>query len=156
MSRERQKTKKQTTNTQAAGAGVECDACDCCGRLRAVRAIVLAQSLALGITARKGMWNVCSQYDSPGGSLVGLRAARVFDGERIEGIISASWTREGDGSPSVWHMLHADLFDEDLSLEETRAAVDFARTTRSAQPALRDCDDTPADAPASARARARR
>ena len=65
------------------------------------------------------MWNVSSRRDV----WVGKRAARVFDGERIEGMISASWTGEGDESPSMWHMLHDDGDDEDLSPEETRAAV---------------------------------
>ena len=109
------------------------------------------------------MWSVSSRRDY----MVGLRAARVFDGERIDGIISASWTGEGDDSPFRWHMLHADGDEEDLSLEETRAAIVLFRTTRSAvqrsagptfsvQPALRDCDDATAAARASASARARR
>ena len=54
---------------------------------------------------------------------VGQRAVRVFDGERFGGMITASWTGEGEDSPSKWHMLHDDGDSEDLSLNETRAAV---------------------------------
>ena len=54
---------------------------------------------------------------------VGQRAVRVFDGERFGGMITASWTGEGEDSPSKWHMLHDDGDEEDLSLNETRAAV---------------------------------
>jgi hypothetical protein len=50
---------------------------------------------------------------------VGQRAVRVFDGERFGGMITASWTGEGEDSPSKWH----DGDSEDLSLNETRAAV---------------------------------
>ena len=54
---------------------------------------------------------------------VGQRAVRVFDGERFGGMITASWTGEGEDSPSKWHMLHDDGDEEDLSLNETREAV---------------------------------
>ena len=51
--------------------------------------------------------------------------------------------------------VECDVCDCCRRLRAVRAVV-LARATRSAQPALRDCDDTTAAACASARARARR
>jgi hypothetical protein len=54
---------------------------------------------------------------------VGQRAARVFDGERVGGVISACWVNEGAESPSMWHMEHDDGDAEDLSQGEAWAGI---------------------------------